>query len=311
MKRTLFISLLLFFGSSISVFASPPSLSDLNSSITKAQAYYEGLYADTPQGAVINEYYSSPMHLYTIRHGGAGAMFYYSYTHNASRSAELAKFLVGFKIDPNNDLHSYIWKMTDSGKEDLYSLAPYYDCTITLPIIGDELPYRSKVCKLGTGGELAYITMTKMDTLVPTIQQLERIEAGKKADKGVLKDLETKYNNLGFGMPMCLLFYCSSSASTIRTAEFGVLEMRLHNMSYADEVANQLLKAQDPNGAVYLAYDKNGQLVDIRNMAYTEIDKILNDEPIYATYIPTNAETMNDVLAFLLQYRCVKYSICL
>lgn len=293
--------------------ASAASLNDLNNSISKAQSYYEGLYVDTSQGALINEYYSSPKHLYTIRHGGAGAIFYYSYTHNASRSAELAKFFVtqNQTFDPSNDLHSYIWKTNDSGKEDLYSISPYYDCNMNLPTIGDEIPYKSKVCKLGFAGQLFYIELTKMDVLVPTMQQLQRLESGKQVDTNEVKDLEKKFDNLGFGMPMCLLFYCSNSASTIRTAEFGDLELRLHNWKYADKVADQLLKIQDSSGAVHLAYNKDYNSVDIRNAIYTLADKVLNDEPIYTKDIPSNAETMNDTLAFLLQYRCAKYSVCL
>jgi len=291
--------------------AAAPTKQQMKGSIAKAEKYYEGLYQSVGDGkAVINEYYSNLKHTYTIRHGIMGGIYFYQYIGDSKKENALKNFIAQYNLNSSNDLHSYIWKETDKGQENLYSEQPYYDCGLTLPIIGDEFPYHSKVCKLGTAGEDFYITATKEDTLVPTIVQIQALEAGTAVDMSIVTDLQNKYNNLGFGMPICYMSMCANVASTIRTAEFGDLELRLGNMNYADKVASQLIKAQNDQGAVYFSYDRDGHLKDNKPFVYDLIDAALNDQPVYSGYIPTNAETMNDVLAFLLRYDCAKYNVC-
>ena len=310
-KLSILLLLLLFFQSAGEALAKTPSEKTLNSSITRAEKYYEGLYVDLGNNqAVVNEYYSSPSHTYTVRHGVAGGIYYYDYIGDATRSAKLRNFAIAHGYDVSRDLHSFVWGTTFASKENIYSIEPYQDCFTNLPTVGNEIPYHSKVCKLGIGGIGAYVFATEQDTLLPIIGQLQSYENTGKVNKVVLENLEHNYNKLGFGMPICMFSYCENIASTIRTAEFGDLELRLHKMNYADEVAAELIKAQNNQGAVYFSFDKDGNLKDRKSFLYNLIEKILGDKSIYKGFIPTNAETMNDVLAFLLHYRCVKYHVC-
>lgn len=286
--------------------AKSPTLQQLDSSISKAQTYYEGLYRQLgTNGSVVIEYYTPGKTVYTVRHGVIGGIFYYAYTHNATRAAELKKLALSNGFQPYNDDHSFIWTKTNHAPLGIvYTSKEYQDCKISLPHTKAISPYHSKVCKAGQMGIYGYLLLSRIDSLLPIENALQEVEAKKKVDSS---PYEKQYNNLGFGIPMCSPLGCSDNASTIRTAQFGELEMRLHKMNYASSVAANLLKAQDKNGAIYISYDKNGKLDSKTSFAYTVLDMFLNDKPLYHGYIPSNAETMNDSLAFLMQYRCQVY----
>lgn len=278
-----------------------PSVEELNQAISLAQRYYEGLYVDIGNNkALIKEYYSNPKGTYTVRHGTIGGIFYYDYIGEATKSAKLKNLVEKYKFDSSQDEHSYIWGIEKRQTRD-YPDQKYRDCFITLPAFKNITPYHSKVCKLGQIGVNLYMLTSRFDTFVQ-IQELL-----KKPDATKLKSLEKKYDNLGFGMPICTPISCSTVASTFRTAQFGEIELRAKNMKYADKVANNLLQAQNKDGAIYISFDANGKLKTDKPFVYTILNVFLNDKPIYNGYIPTNAETMNDSLAFLMHYRCEKY----
>lgn len=287
------------------------SQSELEKAIHKAEVYYESFYHSVGNNmAVVNEYDSAPQAYYTMRHGVSGGIFYYMQTGQFAKAQALTNFARSLGVNPNDDLHSYIWKNKETGTENLFSAQPYYDCYTNMPQIGNELPYHSKVCKFGSLGLAAYTTITRFDPLLITIQQLQNIESGKKVDHKAVLGLQADYQKVGNGMPMCIGPYCSQNASAIRTAEYGELQLRLGNMQEADKVVSDLVKAQNPQGAVFIAYDKKGNLVDPKNAAYTLLDKLYEDKSIFQGSIPSNAETLNDVLAFLLHYLCQKYHVC-
>lgn len=313
MKKTLLligIVLPIYLGTVVPVYAAP-SKKAVNDTVVKAQKYYEGLYQEVGHNkAVVKEFYASPKSTYTIRHGVAAGVYYYAYTGDTDKAAKLENFAASTGYNVDNDLHSYIWKQTTDKVEDLYSDQPYKDCKLKLPSMGNVVPYHSKVCKLGEIGMKVYQEATKYDTLIPAIDQLQRMEAGQEVDKAVVKDLEGKFDKVGNGMPVCVMGICGDTASAIRTATFAELELRLGNMEYADKAAEAFIKAQDKSGAIYFSYDKHGHLKDAKGILYRIINKILSDNPIFNGWIPSNAESMNDVLAFLLHYRCVRFNIC-
>lgn len=288
------------------------SQQQLEQSIHKAETYYEGLYQPIGNNmAVVNEYYTGTnQDYYTIRHGVTGGIYYYMQTGQFDKAQKLTNFALTYGVNPNDDLHSYIWKGADSGTENLYSTQPYYDCTITMPQIGGELPYHSKVCKFGNIGLTAYIAITKTDPLVITIQQLQNLESGKSVDKQAVLGIQTDYNKVGNGVPMCIGSFCSKDASTIRTAEFGDLQLRLGDIQSATTIVENIIKAQNTDGSVNISYDKQNHLVDNKNGLYTLLDDFFEDRPILKGIIPSNAETLNDVLAFLLQYECKVFKKC-
>lgn len=288
------------------------SREEVNKAIEKAEKYYEGLYVDVGErGAVVKEFYSSPKSKYTVRHGVIGGMYYYEHKGEKEKAAKLRKFAVDHGFTPEDDIHSHIWRKKSTEKpEDLYSDKAYKDCFVKLPEMGNLIPHQSKVCRLGTVGRTAYKEISKRDTLIPAIEQLQRIESGKKVDEKIVKDLEEKFDELGNGVPMCFMDYCQDASSAIRTATFGELQLRLGNMKYADKAALALLKAQDKNGAIYFSYDKNGRLKADKTWIYLMISKMLADNPIFHGYVPTNAESMADILAFLSHWRCAKFGIC-
>lgn len=290
-------------------YTSPPSLKDLTASISKAQAYYEGLYKPFPNNTgVVIEYYTNGKTVYTVRHGVIGGIFYYDYIHQATQSAALKKFALANGFNPSIDDHSFIWTKTSSAPEGIvYTADEYQDCRVSLPSYRNISPYHSKVCKTGLFGISLYLLFSRLDPLLPIENTLQKLELGKKVDSTRFEQL---YNDLGFGIPMCSPLGCSSVASTIRTAQFGELELRLHKTAYASAVAANLLKAQDKNGAIYISYDKKGKLDSKISFAYKFLDMFLNDKPLYRGYIPSNAETMNDSLAFLMHYRCQEYKVC-
>lgn len=288
---------------------SPPTLDQLNKTITKAENYYQGLYRNMGNGeAVVAEYYSGNKSIYTVRHGVLGGIFYYDYVKDATKAAALKKFASVYGFNPYYDDHSFIW--TDESTAPIgvvYTLSEYHDCDVVLPSYRTISPYHSKVCKVGVFGEEIYMFLSHFDMLSPIETSMQTLEEGKPI---YLSDFEKHYNQLGFGVPICTPLGCSDVASTIRTAQFGALEMKLGNMQYADAVASDLVKAQNSEGAIYLSYDKNYKFTNKKSVFYLWIDKIFNDKPFYTGTIPTNAESMNDALAFLFQYRCQKYFIC-
>jgi len=287
----------------------PPSLPTLNASIAKAQTYYEGLYKDFPNNTgVVIEYYTNGKTVYTIRHGVIGGIFYYDYTHQATRAAALRKFALANGFIPSIDDHSFIWSQTTTApKGVVYTDREYQDCRVSLPSYKNISPYHSKVCKTGLFGISLYLLFSRLDPLLPIENDLEEVESKRKVNPTYFEEL---YNSLGFGIPMCSPLGCSTVASTIRTAQFGELELRLHKLGYASAVAVNLLKAQDKNGAIYISYNKQGKLDSTISFAYRFLDIFLNDKPLYKGYIPSNAETMNDSLAFLMHYRCQEYKVC-
>ncbi|HEX9060873.1 MAG TPA: hypothetical protein VF941_11895 [Clostridia bacterium] len=286
-----------------------PSLSELNSSISKAQVYYEGLYRPMGnKGAVVAEYYSGNKSIYTVRHGVIGGIFYYTYTKNISRASELKKFAKSYGFNPYYDDHSFIWTNKNNAPEGIvYSLKEYRDCTTSLPTVGNVSAYHSKVCKAGVIGENMYLLLSQFDPLLPIEDSLQQVESGKKVST---VSFEKLYNALGFGIPICTPLGCSLNASTIRTAQFGELELKTKHTQYADAVASDLIHSENKDGAIYISYDKKGKLDSSRSFIYTLLDKFLNDKPIFKGVIPTNAESMNDALAFLMQYRCDRYGVC-
>jgi hypothetical protein len=286
---------------------SPVSLQQLNSTITKAQKYYEGLYVDLGKdGAVVAEYY--PKIKYTVRHATIGGIYYYEYIGDKKKSSKLRQFALKNGFSPIQDEHSFIWTKTSMAPKGIvYSSKTYHDCFVTLPTFDKITPYRSKVCSLGSFGVQLYIASTRLDTFVPMIDMLERIEQGEKTPD--TKHLQERYNRLGFGIPVCTPLNCSSTSSTIRTAQFGELQLRTGNKKYADSVATALVKAQDKNGAIYISYDSAGNRKEDKSILYHILDKLFNDKSAYKGSIATNAETMNDSLAFLMHYRCEKYGV--
>lgn len=309
MRRFLFL-LFIFL-----LFAQPveaaPDKKTVNTAIEKAQKYYEGLYVDLgDKGAVIKEFYTtSPKSKYTVRHGVIGGVYYYAYIGDTEKAAKLLKFAQDHGFNVDDDLHSFIWKQQADKTVDLYSDAPYKDCFVDLPEVKNVMPHKSKVCKLGDAGRFVYREISKRDTLVPQIEQLQNLATGKKVDDKLVKELEKKFDEVG-GIPMCVMNNCQDTASAIRTATFGELQLRLGNMEYADKAAEALLRAQDKNGAIYHSFDKNGKLRTDKTWIYQMINKILAENPIFKGYIPTNAESMNDILAFLAHWRCAKFGIC-
>jgi len=287
----------------------PPSLSELDTAISKAQTYYEGLYRPMGKdGAVVAEYYTKSKSVYTVRHGVIGGIFYYSYINDTQRENELLKFVTKYGFNPFNDDHSFVWTDKTTAPIGLpYSTLPYHDCDVTLPTVGKVSAYHSKVCKLGQIGIDSYLLLSRFDPLPSVEVRLQDVGQGVGISTKSLEDL---YDSIGFGLPMCSPLGCTHYASTIRTAQFGELEMRINHMQYADSVAHYLLKAQNDKGAIYISYDKNGNLVSNTSLAYSLIDKALNDKPLTHDFIPSNAETMNDSLAFLLHYRCARYGVC-
>lgn len=287
----------------------PPSLERLEDAITKAQTYYEGLYEGSGNaGAVMAEYY--PKINYTVRHATIGGYYYFRTTGNNMKANDLELFIKNNGFDKELDEHSFIWRTKTESKELTgYTAKSYHDCQINLRPFVDLQPYHSKVCKLGKVGVNAYILASRFDTFVPLVQTLQTMSLGNKPDAKVVADFENKYNQLGFGMPMCTPLGCSDVASTIRTATFGEMELRLGNMKYADSVATSLLKSQNTDGAVYISYDKGGNLKVNKPFVYTMLDALLNEKPVSHGFIPTNSETMADVLAFLFHYRCQKYGV--
>lgn len=284
-----------------------PTLDQLNVSISKAQSYYEGLYKDFGNNtAVVAEYYSGDKSVYTVRHGVIGGYFYFSYTNDATKSAALLNFAKKYGFNIYLDDHSFVWTKTNKAPIGIaYSNREYHDCSVTLPATKNIFPYRSKVCKLGVGGQYIYSVLSRFDVLSPIETDLQRVESGQTVKT---TNYENKY--LGFGMPICTLISCDKNASVIRTAQFGLLELKAGKMNYADSVATDLISAQNDGGAIYLSYDKKYHLTNNKNVFYDIINKILAGKPFYKGYIPTNAESMNDSLAFLFQYRCAKYNVC-
>ena len=288
-----------------------PRLSQLNDAISKAQAYYEGLYWDAgSEGAVVLEFYSHPKSVYTVRHATIGGYYYYTYIGDFEKAEKLKRFSTTYGFDPEYDLHSLIWRSNVSSDDFLYSNKAYPDCNANLPEFGNVLPYRSKVCKLGDLGFKAYLTLSKYDTFLPMLETLQGMSNGKQLDQEKINSFEQDYRNLGFGMPTCNPAGCSSIASAFRTAHFGEIELRLGRYQYADAVASDLISAQEPSGAIYLSYNENREFETDKPVTYLVLDALLNDEPIYDGFIPTNAETMSSVLAFLLHYRCDRFMIC-
>lgn len=307
----LYILLFIFAHNTVSASMLPKilSLNELNTKITLAEKYYEGLYKSFDKNtAVVAEYYSGNKSVYTVRHGVIGGIFYYAYTNQKEKAIKLLRFANKYGFNIYYDDHSFIWTDENFAPIGITStLAEYHDCHVTLPESLTIFPYHSKVCKLGIVGQEVYIFFSKFDPLVEIQTGLQEISQKQSIP---VAGLEKKYDTLGFGMPICTPLGCSKFASTIRTAQFGELEMRLGKMKYADSVAYNIVKAMDRNGAIYTSYDKSGKLVQQGSIIYSFIDKLLNDKPIYNGYIPSNAETMNDSLAFLLQYRCQKYGVC-
>lgn len=312
MKILITLSSLFFIALVLAPHADAATLSQLNKSITRAEKYYDGLYRDLgPKGAVMAEYYSGDKSSYTVRHGAIGGYYYYSYIGDKAKAAQLKKFVTDYGFKPSNDIHSFIWSDTTTAKaNDVYSLSAYHDCDVTLPQIGNVYPYHSKVCKLGTVGIELYTTIGKTDTLLPTINQLQKVEEKQQVDTQTISHLQNTFKTLGYGMPLCSPLGCQKSASAIRTAEFGVLEMKLDNMQYADKIAEDLLRAENKDGSINLSYDKDGNFLSDKSFIYKLIDNLLGDKSFYNGHIPSNAETMNDCLAFLLKYRCDKYHVC-
>lgn len=285
---------------------SAPTLAQLNKTISKAQTYYEGLYVDLgSEGAVVAEYY--PKIKYTMRHATIGAYYYYDYIGDASRSAKLGKVIKENGFNPDYDQHSFIWKYyTNAPTDIIYTSTVYRDCSVKLPHFTSIAPYRSKVCSLGNLGVNAYILSSKLDSFSPMVNTLQEIEQNKKVDT---TEFEKRFNSLGFGIPVCMINSCSSTASTIRSAHFGELALRLNKRQYADTTAHYLVKAQNKDGAIYTSYDKDGKRKSGKSAAYLLVDLFLNEKSGYKGDIVTNAETMNNALAFLMHYRCDKYGV--
>lgn len=287
-----------------------PTFDQLNQGIIKAENYYNGLYRPLNKSmAVMIEYYMTNKADYTVRHGVIGGYYYYKYIGDVDKSTKLQNLITTYGFIPSFDDHSFIWTQTNNAPLGIvYSLKDYNDCFVSLPSSRTIFPYHSKVCKLGKLGMQLYFLFSHFDTLSPIETTLQAQEQGYKVNTS---SFEKKFDTLGFGMPICTPLGCGTMASTIRTAQFGVLEMRTGHMQYADAVASSLLAAQDKQGAIYISYDKNGHYKNEQSIFYKLIDLFFNDKPIYKGFIPSNAETMNDVLAFLLQYRQARLNECL
>jgi hypothetical protein len=283
----------------------PPTLRELNSVISKAQGYYDGLYVDLGKnGAVMSEYY--PKIKYTMRHATIGGYYYYLYTGNATRSAQLKKTILTHGFNPDFDQHSFIWKNSTLAPENIvYTTESYRDCEVTLPKYNDIKPYRSKVCILGKHSAHLYIAVSQLDTFTPMIDTLVKWESGKTSDTTLF---ENRFTRLGFGIPISTFNKCDHSASLIRSAHFGEIVLRSGKMQYADTIAHYMIKAQNKSGAFYTTYAKDGTRTLDKSLAYKVLDILFNDREAYKGDIVTNAETMNNALAFLLHYRCQRYN---
>lgn len=285
-----------------------PTLDELNNSIAKAQTYYEGLYVDEgKQGAVMAEYY--PKINYTVRHATIGGYYYYNFIGDSTRSAKLLYFIKHNGFNIQNDQHSFMWtQTTDINTENVDSAKNYHDCYTKLPKFKNLVPYRSKVCILGGLSVQTYLLLSRFDTFVPLVNTLIEFEKNGYVQKNDLEKYEKNFDRLGFGISMCSPFSCSKTASTIRTATFGQIALDLNLTKYADTTAFYLVHAQNKQGAIYTSYDKNAHFKDDKSSIYVVIDMFFNDKNAYHGAIYTNAETMNDALAFLMNYRCKVYN---
>lgn len=286
-----------------------PTIKQLDSAIAKAEKYYEGLYRPLGNNmAVMAEYYTPKTVDYTVRHGVIGGYYYFSYLHEATKAAKLKNLIDSYGFTPSYDDHSFIWtKINNAPIGVTYSSKAYHDCFVSLPHALTISPYHSKVCKLGEFGMQIYFFFSHFDPLSGIETALQTLEHKKEVN---ITNYEKLFDTLGYGIPICTPLGCQDEASTIRTAQFGVLALRKNEMKYADKVAFYLLKAQRKDGAVYIAYDKNGGQVNDRSLIYKIINLFFSDKSLSNKPIPTNAETMNDVLAFLLQYRQARYTMC-
>lgn len=289
---------------------SMPTFTQLDQGIDKAEKYYSGLYHPLNKSmSVVTEYYTNKQSDYTVRHGVIGGYYYYKYIGNVDKSTKLQNLITTYGFIPSYDDHSFIWTKTNTAPLGIvYDLKDYTDCFVTLPSNNTINPYHSKVCKLGKLGMKLYFFFSHFDTLSPIETMIQTQEQGGKVNTS---NFEKKFDTLGFGIPICTPLGCGDIASTIRTAQFGVLELRTNHMQYADAVASSLLSAEDKNGSIYISYDKDGHYKNEQSIFYKIINILFNDKPIYKGFIPTNAETMNDALAFLLQYRQARLNTCL
>lgn len=271
---------------------------------------------------------------YTVRHATQTGISYYKATYQPVQENALLKYTESFGLPFGYDLHSVIWGDSAGWPTNfVYNTNVYYDCYIQFPTYQFAYAYKSKVCSLPDGPNI-YVALSKTDSLVPTqaaIQNVERGQIGQAVEED--QSLEQEFDKAGFGLSTCpkisILppWWCSyNEESTIRTATFGVLELKLGHTQYADKVASLLVQHQVQNGdvslptgqifrplqtgAIPLAWNRQGQFVSGESTVYKIVGWFLNMHPEYLGPIPTNAETQADGLAFLLQYRCQKYNVC-
>lgn len=287
-----------------------PTDQKLNIAIAKAEKYYEGLYRPMPNNmAVMAEYYSGNKSVYTVRHGVIGGYYYYTFLHNQTKATALKNLITKYGFIPSYDDHSFIWTTSNTAPLGIvYDIKDYHDCAVTLPFSKTVFPYHSKVCKLGMNGIKIYLFLSRFDPLSPIETAIQSQEQGRKI---TTKNFEQLFDRLGYGVPICTFLGCGNVASTIRTAQFGLLELRQGHNHYADMVAASLLQAQTSDGAIYISYNRNGQFANEQSGLYKLLNLVISDKAIYKGFIPTNAETMNDSLAFLLQYKQMRHNTCI
>ena len=279
-----------------------PTLEELNQAIKAGQGYYESLYRDLGEYALIVKYRSNPKFTYTIRHGAIGGYHYFNRIGETEKSDKLKAFINSVGLDAYRDPHALMWRSFEpnGGFFDIYS---YDDCYRELPDFQNIYAYTSKVCRVGESGRSLFLYLISFDPFSKLIDIL----IDPNLDTKEVTDL---YFNTGNGIPMCTPFWCSSNASAYRTAIFGEVKLRAGNKLVAGSVARNLLDVQGEDGEFFINYTRDNELITGLPWYYKVINLILGDRPIYNGLIPTNAETMNDVLAFLLNYRCDVYGVC-
>lgn len=281
---------------------------------------------------------------YTDRHAGQSGQNYFLEKGDLEKYSALAASLENRGLIPNRDLSAPIWGEGDFTSDDFVSDSNqvYRDCQGKLDQTDSSYPYLSKVC---LAPEL-YIAISRFDTLPEVIQALyvlnkyndpEISTPGIKSPLNTAISLEKNFDTLGFGIPMCSPIGCDNEqASSVRTAQFGVLETALGygygrktSQEYADRVAKLLLQTQIPDdgtiktengtfyrplqrGGVYMRYsEKDGNIVAKQNVsiAYNIINGVLNMPSEYSGIIPSNTETTSYAAAFFGAYRSARYGI--
>jgi len=223
----------------------------------------------------------------------------------------------------------------------------YLDCRLKLSATPLAYPYRSKACLLDTRPYLWAARHDTFLPTLEAIQALFREGSpdrpygdrtgylpGRKTTASATADrLALAFDRLGFGIPRCSPLGCDRErASGLRTFAFGALETllgyeygELTRRAYADNVARLALSVQIDDDAVvregahgvayrpplrggfYTYWNRQLRFQRPDGVAQATIDR-LGMPPEYLGLVPTDSESTFDAYAFLVLYRCVKYS---